>query len=126
MKNDMNYIAALENKIKKLEKQNKELNNIIFKAPIPMFVVDKNHTIIHFNQALEELSGLFAEDMVGTKDQWKAFYSSNRPVMADLIVDKSSDAQIIEQYGMKYNRSSKNKERFAATDLFPDLGEEGK
>ena len=30
------------------------MNNIIFKAPIPIFVVDKNHTITHFNQALEE------------------------------------------------------------------------
>ncbi|MCK5348768.1 MAG: PAS domain S-box protein, partial [Desulfobacula sp.] len=126
MKNNADYVAALENKIKKLEEQNKELNNIIFKAPIPIFVVDKNHTITHFNQALEELSGLSAKDMIGTKDQWKAFYSSTRPVMADLIVDRSSDDQIIERYGLKYNRSSKDKGRFAATDLFPDLGEEGK
>ncbi|MCK4767039.1 MAG: PAS domain S-box protein [Desulfobacula sp.] len=126
MKNNVDYVAALENKIKKLEEQNKELNNIIFKAPIPIFVVDKNHTITHFNQALEELSGLSAKDMIGTKDQWKAFYSSTRPVMADLIVDRSSDDQIIERYGLKYNRSSKDKERFAATDLFPAIGEEGK
>ena len=126
MKNDEAYAAELENKIKKLEEQNKELNNIIFKAPIPIFVVDKNHTITHFNQALEELAGLSAKDMIGTKDQWKAFYSTKRPVMADLIIDRSSDTEIIEHYGLKYNRSSKNKERFAATDFFQDLSEEGK
>jgi len=126
MKNNKDYVAVLENKIKKLEEQNKELNNIIFKAPIPIFVLDKDHTIIHFNKALEELSGLSARDMINTKDQWKAFYSSKRPVMADLIIDRSSDAQIAEHYGMKYNRSFKDKERFAATDFFPDLDEKGK
>ncbi|CCK78858.1 sensor histidine kinase [Desulfobacula toluolica] len=126
MKNNEEYVAALENKIEKLEKQNHELNNIIFKAPIPMFVVDKTHTITHFNKALEALSGLSASDMIGTKNQWKAFYSSKRPVMADLIIDKSSDAKIIEHYGPKYNHSSKDKERFAATDFFQDLNKEGK
>ena len=126
MKNNEDYVAQLENKIQNLEEQNKELNNIIFKAPIPIFVVDKNHTITHFNQALEKLSGLSAKDMIGTKDQWKAFYSTNRPVMADLIIERSSDAEIIEQYGSKYNRSSREKEKFAATDFFQDIDEKGK
>ncbi|NOX35671.1 MAG: PAS domain S-box protein [Deltaproteobacteria bacterium] len=126
MKNNADYTAALENKIKNLEEQNKKLNNIIFNAPIPIFVVDKDHTITHFNKALEELSGLSAKDMIATKDQWKAFYSSKRPIMADLIIDRSSDARIAEHYGLKYVRSSKDKEKFAATDFFKDLGKEGK
>ncbi len=126
MKKDDHVIAALENKIKKLEKKNEELVNIIIKAPIPIFAIDKDHTITHFNQALEELSGLSAKKMIGTRDQWKAFYKSKRPVMADLIIERSSDAEIIEHYGLKYNRSSKNKERFAATDFFKDLTDQGK
>ena len=126
MKIDEDYVAALENKIKKLEEQKQELNNIIFKAPIPIFVVDKTHTITHFNRALENLSGLSADNMIGTKDQWKAFYKSERPVMADLIIDRSSDAQIIEHYGEKYKRQSEDKGLFAATDFFKDLGGRGK
>jgi len=126
MPNNENTIAELEQKIKKLEQENKELNNIIFKAPIPIFVVNKDHEITHFNQALEELSGLFAEQMTGTHDQWKAFYSSKRPVMADLIIDNFSDEKIIEHYGLKYKGTSKNKDRFAATDFFPDLDKDGK
>ncbi|MFA5905515.1 MAG: PAS domain-containing protein, partial [Desulfobacula sp.] len=120
------YISELETRLKKLEEKNKVLNNIIFKAPIPIFVLDKNHTITHFNQALEELSGLSGREVIGTKEQWKAFYSKPRPVMADLIIDRSSDAEIVEYYGLKYDRTSKDKERFAATDFFQDLGEEGK
>ena len=126
MKNSEDRIFELEARLKKLEKENKVLNNIIFKAPIPIFVLDKNHTITHFNQALEELSGLSGKEVIGTKDQWRAFYSSLRPVMADLIIDRSSDAEIVEYYGLKYDRSSKGKERFAGTDFFQDLGEGGK
>jgi len=121
-----NDISELEDRIKQLEKENQSLCNIIHKAPIPLFVVDEKHTITHFNQALEALTGLPTKEMVGTKNQWKAFYKSQRPVMADLIIDNSSDAKIVEHYGLKYKRSSKEKERFAATDFYPDLGEEGK
>jgi len=120
------YIATLENKIQRLEQQVDELNNIIYKAPIPIFAINKDHTITHFNQAVEELSGLKSKDMVGTKDQWRAFYSTPRPIMADLIIDKSSDAQIVEHYGLKYTRTSETKDRFAATDFFEDLGDIGK
>ncbi|MFH2059553.1 MAG: PAS domain S-box protein [Pseudomonadota bacterium] len=119
-------IAELENRVKALEKENQSLKNIIYKAPIPLFVVDKAHTITHFNQALEELSGYSAKEMIGTKNQWKAFYKSERPVMADLIIDRSSDAEIIKHYGLKYNRARQEKDRFSATDFFQDLGEEGK
>lgn len=119
-------IATLKQKIKELEAENQTLHNIIYKASIPLFVIDKNHTITHFNQALEELTGFSAKTMIGTKNQWKAFYKSQRPVMADLIVDGSSDAQIVEHYGLKYSRSLKNRERFAATDFFQDLAEDGK
>ena len=121
-----NDIKTLEKKIKELETKNHELQEIICNAPIPIFVLDSTHKITHFNKACEELTGLSQEKMLGTDLQWKAFYSSRRPVMADLIIDRSSDAQIVEHYGSKYNRSDKAKDQFSATDFFPDLGEEGK
>ena len=104
-------IDQLKARLKSLEQENSELKQIIYKAPIPIFVLDKDHKIIHFNQMLEELSGLSAEEMTGTKNQWKAFYKSERPVMADLIIDRSSDEQIIEHYGLKYDRSARSRDR---------------
>ncbi|MCF6247040.1 MAG: PAS domain S-box protein [Desulfobacula sp.] len=128
MENNMDddNINQLKEKIKKLEQKNRELEQIIYKAPIPIFVVDKNHKITHFNQALEELSGQSRKDMIGTKKQWKAFYKSSRPVMADLIIDRSSDVQIVEHYGLKFDRSARSRDRFAATDFFPELDRDGK
>lgn len=123
-------IDVLQQRIKSLEEENQILNKIIRKAPIPIFVLDKNHRITHFNQALEALTGFSSKEMKGTRSQWKSFYTSQRPVMADLIIDMSSDKEIVEHYGPKYNRSdidpNLNRDRFAATDFFPDLTPEGK
>ena len=126
MNSDANDIKKLEKKIKALEKKNNELHEIISNAPIPIFVLDDHHKITHFNKACEELTGLSEKEMIGTNNQWKAFYSKRRPVMADLIIDRSSDDQIVKHYGSKYNRSAKSKELFSATDFFSDLGEEGR
>jgi len=103
-----------------------ELNSVISEAPIPMLVINKDHKIIHFNKACEELTGYTKEEMIGTDNQWKAFYSEKRPVMADLIVDEASDDDIFKHYGFKYKRLKKANERYAAVDFFPDLGKKGK
>ncbi|MFN2436507.1 MAG: PAS domain S-box protein [Desulfotignum sp.] len=119
-------IAELEKKIQALEAENQLLGNIIHKAPIPIFVVDRHHKISHFNQALEDLSGYTAKDMIGTDWQWKAFYAQKRPVMADLIIDNAPDDQILSLYGPKYKKALTSKPLFSATDFFPDLPPAGK
>jgi PAS domain S-box-containing protein len=119
-------IAELEKKIQTLEQENQLLNNIIHKAPIPIFVLDHDHKISHFNQALEDLSGFRAQDMIGTDFQWKAFYGKKRPVMADLIIDNAPADEIIALYGPKYKKALANKQLSAATDFFPDLPPAGR
>ncbi len=123
---DDRNIQKFKNKIKELEKKNRELNDIICNAPIPIFAIDSNHIITHFNQALEELSGLTKEEMIGTDHQWKAFYSKKRPVMVDFIIDKTSDEKITEYYGENLIKPTNPKDRFAITNFFPDLGVDGK
>ena len=119
-------MSCNKNNNKNLEKKNKELSDIICNAPIPIFAINRKHKITHFNKALEALSGLSRDDMIGTDHQWKAFYSAKRPIMADFIIDKASDAKIMEYYGKKHIESTNPKEGFAATQFFPDLGDTGK
>jgi len=64
------------------------LQSIIGSTPIPAFIIGKDHLIIYWNKALEELSGIKAREVVGTGQQWRAFYKTARPCMADLLVDK--------------------------------------
>ncbi|HRT71699.1 MAG TPA: PAS domain-containing protein, partial [Syntrophales bacterium] len=63
------------------------LRAILEGSPIPTFVIGKDHRVIYWNRALEELSKIKAEDVIGTRKQWRAFYRSERPCMADLICD---------------------------------------
>jgi DNA-binding CsgD family transcriptional regulator/PAS domain-containing protein len=98
---------------------------VIQRFPIPAFLVGGNHEVIHWNRALEELSGIPARDVVGTRQHWRAFYSRERPCMADLLVDQALD-QIPRWYADKACRSTLIEEAYEATDFFPDLGESGR
>lgn len=78
-----------------LNQQKAFAEGVLNKAAVPIFVLDVNHRIIVWNNALEDLTGLRAEDMIGTNRQWLPFYASERPVLADLIL--SADNAHMEQ-----------------------------
>lgn len=109
-----------------LRKSEERLYQIIENCTIPTFVIDSDHTVIHWNKACEKLTRIPAEEIVGTKKQWSAFYLVERPVMADLIVDQASEEEVKRYYANKYERSTQMKEAYEAEDFFPDFGEEGK
>ncbi len=102
------------------------LSKIIDVSPIPTFVINKNHQVVCWNKAIEALSGIKSEDIVGTKEQWKAFYAENRPVMADLIVDGGHLGEAEKYYLGKCSDSSLIPDACEAEDFFPALGESGR
>ncbi len=101
-----------------------KLQSIIEGSPIPTFVIQQDHQVLYWNRALAELSGIRADDVVGTKLHWKAFYRTERPCLADLIVDGTLDMS--EWYSGKYQKSELIEGAFAATDYFPDIGDSGR
>jgi PAS domain S-box-containing protein len=109
----------------KLKDSEQRLHNVIQGSPIPAFVIGQDHNVLYWNRALEELSGIRAEEIIGTKEQWRAFYREERPCLADLLVDQELEV-IPEWYPDKYIRSTLIKEAYEASDFFPELGESGK
>ncbi|PKN53651.1 MAG: hypothetical protein CVU55_00575 [Deltaproteobacteria bacterium HGW-Deltaproteobacteria-13] len=101
------------------------LQSIIGSSPIPAFIIGKDHLIIYWNKALEELSGIKAEEVVGTGQQWRAFYKTARPCMADLLVDKFKK-EIPQWYAGKFIKSKLIAGAYEATDFFPELGKRGR
>lgn len=99
--------------------------NLLQGLPIPTFVIDHDHRVMFWNRALEELSGIKAEDVVRTRQHWRAFYGSERPCMADLLVDESPET-VPRWYTGKFIKSKLIDEAYEATDFFPDLGDRGK
>ncbi len=108
-----------------LQESEKKLKEIIHFSPVPQFVIDSDHNVIYWNKALEIHSNISAEDIVGTKNHWMAFYNSKMPCMADLLVDKRYE-DIPKFFDGKYKRSEILDDACEAIDYFPLLGEEGK
>lgn len=72
------------------ESQNR-LQAIIQGCPIPQFVIDRNHRVYSWNRVLEAYSGIRSEEVLGTNQQWRAFYAEPRPCLADLLMDGRID-----------------------------------
>jgi len=102
------------------------LTKIIDGSSIPAFVLNKQHQVTHWNTALESLSAIKKGAIIGTGEQWRAFYPAKRPVMADLIVDGATPAKIAAHYRGKYKKSHLIEGAYEAEDWFPALGREGR
>lgn len=102
------------------------LLHIVEGITIPTFVIDKNHIVTHWNRACENITGLKASQVVGTHQQWRAFYARERPVLADLIVDEVIEDMVAKHYGAKYQHSKVIDGAFEAEDFFPHFGKAGK
>lgn len=101
------------------------LRSIIQSSPIPIFVISTDHKIVYWNKALEGLSGIKAKEVLDTDQQWRAFYSSSRSCMADLIIkDKMANAASL--YSGNVTKSKLIKDAYEVTQFFADLGEKGK
>ncbi len=99
---------------------------IIDGSPIPSFVINNKHKVIHWNTAIEALSGVKREEIIGTDEQWRAFYVDERPTMADLIVSGAPAKEIEAYYVLECRRSNLINGAYEAEDFFSDLGGNGK
>ena len=108
-----------------LRESEDRLYSIVQGSPIATFVIDKDHRVVYWNRALEELSRIKAAEVIGTQGHWKAFYSEERPCMADLLVDQIFDG-IPEWYAGKCKKSALLEEAYEASDFFPDLSNGGR
>jgi diguanylate cyclase (GGDEF)-like protein/PAS domain S-box-containing protein len=126
----------LEKRIHALEKETKDckrcsevshksdifLSQILQKTFIPTFVINHKHIITHWNKALENLTGLSAAEMIGTRNQWRLLYPSERPLLADLVVENTPEETIVRYYGGKCRKSTIIEASYEVEDYFPELG----
>lgn len=107
-------------------KRNMELflAQIVDGDPVPTLVINAEHKVTHWNKACALITGVSAEEMIGTNRHWSAFYANERPIMADLII--SADLENLEAlYKGMFRRSSVIPDAFEAESFFPGFGESG-
>lgn len=116
------YAAKIEQELHENVKLKKTIEGILEGSPIPMFVINKEHTIIFWNKACAELTGFPGSSMIGTDRQYEPFYREKRPTMADLIIENDREA-LKFYYGAKRLQKSLFVEgAYEASDYFENLG----
>jgi PAS domain S-box-containing protein len=104
----------------------KALSQIIEGSTIPTFVLNQDHVVTHWNKAMEKITGVRADTIVGTTRPSTPFWGEERPTMADVILDQIGEDEIEKLYGEHWRKSSLIEEAYEAEVFFPRLGENGK
>jgi PAS domain S-box-containing protein len=73
----------------------KQLLDIIDFLPDPTFVIDNDRTVIAWNRAIEEMTGVPKEEIVGKGDYayGEVFYGVKRPILIDLIFSRDEELE---------------------------------
>ncbi len=94
--------------------------SMIEQCAVAMFAIDNSHRVIHWNRACEELTGLKAEDILGTSHHWKPFYDLQRPTLSDLLIDGQEEA--MQQHYQVYGSSVLMPYSLHAQGWYPRVG----
>jgi PAS domain S-box-containing protein len=86
---DLTARKASENAI--LE-QKQQMVELIQNQSVATFLIDTDRRVLHWNKACENLTGVSADEMIGTQNVWKAFYETERPCLAELVLDGNLEA----------------------------------
>lgn len=116
---------AHQNPLSVLQAYGKDIGEHLNDQPYPAFMIDKEKNVTHWNTALEELTGIKAEEMIGTKNHWKGFYKEQRPTLADAVLEDESGAGVRQHYQNKYRDNPMGGKSYDAANYFDNIGNSG-
>lgn len=115
-------------------------NKLLQMLAVPAFVLDNDCRVVIWNSACERLTGVAAEEVIGTRDHWRSFYQEARPTLADLVIQERTDeidklyyrvpkhisgaGQVCAESWCDMPRSGRR--RYLAIDASPIIDEDGK
>lgn len=103
----------------------RKLTEILAGSSVATFVIDADHVVTNWNRACENLLGISATEMIGSRETYKPFYATQRPVLADYVVDNASNEDIQRVYGSTFKKSAVIESAYEVEGYFPNLGESG-
>jgi diguanylate cyclase (GGDEF)-like protein len=114
-------------------------NKLMEMLAVPAFVLDTSCRVIIWNRACERLTGVRAQEVIGTRDHWRSFYATMRPTLADLLIQNRAEelphlytqapraqdgsGQLCAESWCDMPRSGKR--RYLAADASPIFDEDG-
>lgn len=105
------------------------LSAIVKGNPVATFVLNAGGELTHWNRACELLTGVQANQVLGTRQAWSAFYSSERPVLADLVLKAGHEQQealdLSPLFDTRFHTSESVEHSIEAEDFSPTLDRKG-
>ena len=110
------YKHDLENKLK-IEEEKQRLSDIIDFLPDATFAIDMGGKVIAWNRAIEDMTGILKEDILGKGDYEYSipWYGERRPILIDLIADDDS------KFSLKYQNLHKKGRTVYAEVYVPEI-----
>ena len=102
-----------------LAEQKEFAESLVRNSAVPAFVIDINRRVLIWNRACEELTGIKAEEMLGSDQVWKVFYGTKKSVLAEIIIDGLPDQ--MPDYFQEFGKSSYIPEGLQAEGWYPSL-----
>lgn len=101
------------------------LQQVYQNLPVAVFAIDAQHLITFWNPHMTRLTGIRAEEVVGTADTWRGIYQEPRPCLVDVLVDGAHPDDLERYYPGKLRESAIIPGALEGEDFFP-LMEGGK
>jgi len=76
-----------EVKAQALRESNKYIDDLLERSPVPTFIIDRNHRVVQWNPACEELTGILLGDILG-KGVWDGFRMGQQGSLADILLNE--------------------------------------
>ncbi|MCX7627177.1 MAG: EAL domain-containing protein [Methylophilaceae bacterium] len=100
----------------RLQEERAFFESMLQGVSLPAFILGTDHCVKVWNRALEEMTGIRAAEVLGTKDAWRGFYGAPRPTLADLMIERRHD--IVEAYYHTYSKAEYSEGAFRAEGWF--------
>lgn len=111
------HIAALTESQERLNDSERRMTDIINFLPDATFAIDTDGRVIVWNRAIEIMTGIPAEEMIGKGDYEYAvpFHRERRPILADLVLKYD------EEVARRYDNIYKDGDKLTAQAFLPLL-----
>ena len=116
----------LHHPLQDLYKYNQTIEEYVKDLPHPAFALDNDHLVTHWNRAMEKLTDVSGQDVIGTRRHWYPFYSKERLSLADLVLERFPAREIGRHYKGRQRRIDFAQDGYETVSRFEHLPGGGK
>ena len=117
---------GLHHPLQALFRQKQSITDFMKELPTAAFALDNDHLVTHWNRAMEQLTGVPARQVVGTRRHWYPFYHKERLSLADLVLERFPAKEIGKFYKGRQRKIDFTADGYETVGHFENLPDGGK